>query len=41
MLNILNEIYSCAILVGVLGLILGYLLAKDYCNKEENKSLHH
>jgi hypothetical protein len=39
MINLVSQIPLCAILAGVLGLYIGYLLAKDSCNDFE--SLEH
>ncbi len=35
MLEILSQIILCAILTGLLGLYIGYLLAKNSCEKIE------
>jgi len=39
MLNLLSQIALCAILAGLIGLYIGYLLAKESC--EDIKSIDH
>jgi len=42
MLNLLSQIPLCAILAGLLGLYIGYLLAKNSCNElEKLEEAHH
>ena len=40
MSNLLSDIGLCAAIVGILSLLLGYYLAKESCNKSEEK-VHH
>jgi hypothetical protein len=42
MLNLVSQIPLCALLAGLLGLYIGYLLAKDSCKDiEELNRIHH
>ena len=42
MLNVLSQIPLCALLAGLLGLYIGYLLAKDSClDIEKLEEPHH
>ena len=41
MLNLLNDISLCATLAAILGLLLGYFLAKESCNKQEYTDTNH
>jgi hypothetical protein len=42
MLNLVSQIPLCALFAGLLGLYIGYLLAKDSCKDiEELNRIHH
>ena len=41
MLELAKEIPLCLVLAGVLGLYIGYLLAKESCNSTEIPAEHH
>jgi hypothetical protein len=41
MLNILSEISLCAVLAGLIGAYIGYLLAKENCNNSQHSTNGH